>query len=284
MKIVSIMIFIAFVVAAVFALQYGLSQLPVPDGGVVSITAMAPTVNADIYKIVYKSDGDDIYGLLSVPKTAGRHPAFIIMPAQSIPKEDGQRFAGTQLNRLGFAAFSIDERGQGETKAQPNSLQDDFRLFVAGQKTSQEKMVDDVLNALKVLEAMPEIDAARIYVWGESMGGRFAVIAAANEPKLKGVIMVSSSGYGMPKTESADGDRFFRLIDPDYYISKIYPRKVVMLHGLNDTVIPFQSAMNTYLNAAEPKHFYALNSSLHGYLREGTGLEAFVTQELASWK
>lgn len=289
MKTSSLLMLGLFVLASIAALMYGLSNLPAPSQAAVPDEvqyveeAQSPSAHAEVKKIVYKSGGDDIYALLSVPKTSGKHPAFIILPAQSIPKEDGQRFAGSLLNSLGFAAFSIDERGQGETKARPDSIQNDFYAYAAGKKTSQQKMVDDVLNAFSILKSRPEIDPSRIYVWGESMGGRFAVTAAAQESRIAGVVLVSTSGYGFGPQENAQADEFLASIDPLTQIGKISPRKVIIIHSKTDNVIPIASAQQLYAAAKEPKKFFAQDGFFHGYLNNETGIEKIMESELKNW-
>ncbi|MCK4797735.1 MAG: alpha/beta hydrolase, partial [Spirochaetes bacterium] len=54
-------------------------------------------------------------------------------------------------------------------------------------------------------------------------------------------------------------------IDPETYLDKIPPRRFVMLHSVNDTIIPINLAENTFRKAKEPKGFYSVTTGTHGF-------------------
>jgi len=101
------------------------------------------------------------------------------------------------------------------------------------------------------------------------MGGRFAIIAAALDKKIKAVIVISTAGYNIPPKNKVESE-FFNYINPNAYISRIYPRPLLMLHALDDNVIPIEQAKYTYSLALEPKTFLVVNvsSCIHGYCPE----------------
>ena len=63
-----------------------------------------------------------------------------------------------------------------------------------------------LLKATDVLAVQSEIDPKRLAIIGESNGGRFAVLACALAPSLKGVIGISTSGYGTEEIDHASVD------------------------------------------------------------------------------
>lgn len=246
------------------------------------------TQHADVWKVSYDSHGARIYALLSIPKSVSavpgkKAPAFVMLPANSINKEAEQEWAGNLLNGMGFVTLSVDQRGEGETQGEVRPIEQDFEYYVNGRKTVQHLMVEDALNAFRLLRSVPEVDETRIYMLGESMGGRFAVIAAASEPEIAGVVLISSAGYGFNGTGNEKADEFLYSIDPDNFVSAISPRKTVMIHAESDSVIPIERARHTFSRALEPKKFHALNSSFHGYLKAGTGIEEILEAELRDW-
>ncbi|MDP2768187.1 MAG: alpha/beta hydrolase, partial [Candidatus Methanoperedens sp.] len=113
------------------------------------------------------------------------------------------------------------------------------------------------------------IDAKRIAILGESNGGRFAIIAAALDPDIKGVVGISTSGYDTESEIVNIRDetliRFYRSIDPDTYLKSIPPRKFVMLHSINDNIISIDLAESTFNKAKEPKQFYSVTTGTHGF-------------------
>jgi len=258
-----------------------------PDVPSLSYTAelYETTDISDVWKIKYPSSGTEIYGLLSIPRDSGpgKMPAFVLLPANSIPKEDEHKWAGTLLNEMGFVTLSLDQRGHGETRAEVRSIEQDIQYYVNGRDTVQHLMVEDALNAFEILKLRPEVDESRIYMLGESMGGRFAIMSAAGEPDVAGVVVISSSGYGFPETGRPEVDEFLYSIDPDNFIDDISPRNLLMIHATEDSVIPIDKAKDTFSRAGTPKKFFELNASFHGFLKEGTGIEDVLRQELSGW-
>ena len=62
--------------------------------------------------------------------------------------------------------------------------------------------------------------------------------------------------------------RFYRSIDTETYLGKIPPRKFVMLHSVNDTIINYENAEQTYAKAFEPKELHNVECATHGYCPE----------------
>lgn len=237
------------------------------------------TVNASIYRIVCKSRSGAIYGLISIPDICtetDRCPGFVLLPAQSITKEIEQRFLGNALNDMGFVTLAIDQRGHGETKAVVMSTQEDFSAYLDGRETSHSMMVYDALAAYDILAGIDETDVGKIYMAGESMGGRFAIIAASIEPGIQGLLLVSTAGYGLQESEMPEATEFMRYIDPDNYINSISPRKIAMIHGTLDWVMSPDIAKRTFEFANEPKRFTLVDAKFHGYynIQDITGPEA----------
>lgn len=217
-------------------------------------------------KIKYDSKGTDIYAHLYMPKKEGASPAVIILPAANAPKE-GQEYLSTWLAGKGYAVLVLDQRGVGETKGSERDQQTEFDEFIQEKKeTTEQLMIYDALKALDVLREIEGIDKDNIILEGESMGGRFAMVATALEPKVKGVVVISSSGYG---ETAADFKVYMDTINPDNYVQLISPRKIVMFHSLVDNVVPVTNAMNTFNLAKDPKEIIRMpQTCIHGFCDE----------------
>ena len=176
------------------------------------------------------------------------------------------------LADLGYATLTLDQRNLGATD--PKS---DLQLFMEAREPTEHKMVYDALAAAEILRVQPGIDPDRIIYAGESNGGRFAIIACALDAKARGILAISTSGYGMDAAVAAAGltdkdtIRFYRSIDPDTYLPKIAPRSLAMIHSSNDTVIPYHLAEQTYTIASQPKSFDTVGCTKHGYCTEMNG-------------
>jgi hypothetical protein len=169
------------------------------------------------------------------------------------------------LSSLGYASITIDQRNLGGINPQG-----DLALYMNGTEPVEYMMVYDALAAANVLAEQSAVDGDNIAMLGLSNGGRFAIIATAIEPEIKGVIGISTSGYDtdsieVDETINMTAYQFYRSIDPDNYLELISSRRFVMLHSVNDSIIPYELALRTFDKAEEPKAIYPINGSTHGY-------------------
>lgn len=219
--------------------------------------------NENIRIISFMSKDYVVEGILRTPLFKKNVPGIVILPGATVPKEGTQKLAEI-FSGMGYASLGIEQRNRGGV-----DIRSDYELWKKGEEPVEHKMVFDALQAVDVLRQDPSIDPEKIVIVGESNGGRFAVIAAALDPGISGVIGISTSGYD---TESQILDindpeiiRFYRSIDPESYLNFLPPRKLVMIHSVNDSIIPLSLAENTFEKAKEPKQFYSVAAGTHGY-------------------
>ena len=202
-------------------------------------------------KVAFQSKSATIYALMYQPKVPDS-PAIIIAPAARAKKEGQDQFARALADN-GYAVFVLDQRGVGETVWPVKDPQEELDSFMQKKEESTEQlMIYDILKAFDVVRSIKGIDTNNIIVEGESMGGRFAMIAAAIEPRIKGVLIISSSGYG---DITGPIQTYFDTVNPDKYVQLISPRKLVMFHSETDMVVSIASARATFDKANEPKEF-----------------------------
>ncbi|VVB97411.1 Acetyl xylan esterase (AXE1) [uncultured archaeon] len=219
--------------------------------------------NYTLETISFQSKDYTVEGLLRIPTSDKKVPAVIILPGATVPKEGTQGLAEIFSN-MGYASLGIEQRNRGGV-----DMEYDYSLFKDGKEPIEHKMVFDALRSVDVLRQDSRIDEKRIAIVGESNGGRFAIIATALDPSISGVIGISTSGYDTESQVAGLSDetliRFYRSIDPDTYLSSIPPRKFVMMHSVNDNIIPINLAENTFKKAKEPKQFYEVTTGTHGF-------------------
>jgi len=223
--------------------------------------------NPDTLKLLsFESKGDKIQALLRIPansNSSSGFPGIVLLPGATVSKEAEQGLA-VELSKMGYATLTIDQRNLGGI-----NFEKDLELFKTGLEPVEYSMVYDALKARDVLAAQPETDPKRLAILGESNGGRFAILACALDPSFKGVIGISTSGYGTEEMDSDTTDsktyRFYRSIDPETYLPNLPPAKFVQIHSFNDTVIPHDKAMKTFAVAKEPKAMYNVSDATHGY-------------------
>ena len=223
--------------------------------------------NLSIHKIIYQSRNSNIYGLLVLPTSVEELlPGIVLLPGAGVSKESELELA-KKIAGLGAAVLTIDQRGIGETGGSFPTLDEDYSGFTVGKEPAQHLMVYDALRAYDLMKSAPFTDSGRVIIAGESLGGRVAVIAAAIERDIRGVLVISSAGLGFEPKGDKSKDNFLLSIDSEHYISMITPRKLVMMHNANDSNIPLSSAIRAFSKAEEPKQFVLVNDTTcnHGY-------------------
>lgn len=235
--------------------------IPVFDSKVIENT---PDYTLDY--ISYSSRDAIISALLRIPNSSGPVPGILILPGATVSKE-GEQGLSAELAEMGYASMVIDQRNRGVVEIMVDAL-----LFDKGEEPFEYKMVYDALKAVDVMRRYQDIDADNITIIGISNGGRFGIIASAIDPSIRGAIGISTSGYDVeyqiaqnPDQNTKNKTRFLRSIDPDTYLDMLPPRKLVMIHMTNDSIIPIEMARITFDKADEPKAFYPLEGNRHGY-------------------
>jgi len=241
----------------------------------------APEKSDTLKLLSFESKENKIQALLRIPAKSTSSltsPGIVLLPGATVSKETEQGLA-VELSKMGYATLTIDQRNLGGI-----NVEQDLGLFRAGAEPVEYSMVYDALKAADVLAAQPEIDPKKLAILGESNGGRFAIIACALDPNIKGVIGISTSGYGTEEMNPAAVNdtktyRFYRSIDPDTYLPNLPPRRFVLIHSLNDPLIPYDTAVKTFAIAKEPKAMYNVSDAVHGY----TGsMRPYLQKELAT--
>lgn len=240
----------------------------------------APEKPDTLKLLSFESSGDKIQALLRIPANStsfSGSPGIVLLPGATITKEAEQGLA-VELSKMGYATLTIDQRNLGGV-----DIGKDLELFRNDVKPVEYSMVYDALKAADVLAAQPEVDPKRLAILGESNGGRFAIISCALNPSLKGVIGISTSGYGTEETSASavkdsEAYRFKRSIDPDTYLPDLPPARFVLIHSLNDPLIPYDTAEKTFETAKEPKAMYNVSDATHGYT---ASMQPYLEKELA---
>ena len=125
-----------------------------------------------VRRVVLDFEGGQIFGLLHLPagEVTGA-PAVILGPGMDMIKEDYIYAAERYYTSRGMVALSIEGPGQGETRAGG----------VTVDLTNYERAISRYLDHLV---SLPQVDPARIGMFGISMSGYWGSRAAATDPRL----------------------------------------------------------------------------------------------------
>ena len=126
------------------------------------MTETIPTRRVDL-----RSDGTRCAAGLTLPAGTGPHPAVVLVHGLGATHDMMLRQYEQHFAAAGIATLAFDYRHTGESDGQPRQ-----RISMAGQR-------QDVQAALDLVREHPEVDAARLGLWGTSLGGMHVVRVAA---------------------------------------------------------------------------------------------------------
>lgn len=146
--------------------------------------------NYQRFLVSYLSQGNQIYGLLTVPLgdiPPGGYKAVVFNHGYIPPSDYNtlERYEAyvDYLARSGFVVFKIDYRGHGQSEGYP-----------AGSYFSPGYTID-AISALKSLQTLDYVDPEGIGMWGHSMAGNLVLRAMLVEPDIKAGVIFAGAVY-----------------------------------------------------------------------------------------
>ena len=154
------------------------------------VEELSPGSNYRRYISSYISEGNKIFGLLTIPlenPPKGGYSAVVfnhgyIPPDQYVTTEKYVAYVD-YLARNGLVVFKIDLRGNGESEGTPTGS-----YFSAGYTI-------DAINALKSLQKFNNINPNKIGMWGHSMAGNLILRAMLVENDIKAGVIWAGAVY-----------------------------------------------------------------------------------------
>lgn len=161
--------------------------------------------------IEFDSGGILLRGWLQIPDDVGPYPLVILAHGMGGLKEWEIPAYADAFVAAGIAAMTFDYRNFGDSDGTPREEVDH-----CGQ-------IEDFQNAITAATILPEIDHARIGLWGTSLGGRNVLAVAALDHRLKCVLAqvpgIFPEGLWLQQGASAcsggNVDQFYRDLADD---------------------------------------------------------------------
>ena len=210
----------------------------------------------------------------------GRGPAVILCHGLGASKSDFVELAA-YLSQRGFHVLLFDFRAHGDSGGRRCSL------GYLEQK--------DLYAALHLLQGKTMVDANRIGVYGFSLGGSVAIMAAAERPEIRALVADSAFSsmteeakhvlgriYHLPRFPFLHlGSLIFRLlfgvgleaISPMSRIGELVGRPILLIAGVGDETIPDSHAGFLYEAAGQPKELWLIQGAEHGGTLAAAGPE-----------
>jgi len=183
----------------------------------------------------------------------------------------------------GYNTLTLDFRGCGESEGKTTSV--------------GYWEVEDLLGAVDFIKSRPEVDPEKICVYGYSMGGAVAILAAEREPAIKAII-TDAAFASLDALLSVKFNVFYRLprfpfrytavwwsrwfsqttgkrVDPLKALKKMAAEDRgiphLVIHGVADDIIPVDNATLIYEHTPGPKDLWLVPEAGHvaaGYYDE----------------
>ncbi len=150
-----------------------------------ALVAAADSLRTDV--VLTTTDRVRVHGTyVATPGAVGR--GLILLHQMRHERSDWKAFA-EQARAAGFHSLAIDLRGHGRS----TQTADGRALSLASFRNADfAAMINDVEAAAKYLRERPDVDHARLYLVGASIGANLALAFAAAHPDVvKGVVLLS---------------------------------------------------------------------------------------------
>ena len=161
-----------------------------PAGSPLRAYTLPPYADASAYAESEKTIGSadwPLPGTLTLPANTRLAPAVVLVHGSG-PNDRDETIGGNKPFK--DLAAGLASRGIAVLRYDKRSRVHAGKLAGTG-FTVQQEVIDDVLEAVKVLRSEPGIDRARIFVLGHSLGAMLAPRIWMAEPSIAGVIVMA---------------------------------------------------------------------------------------------
>jgi len=216
------------------------------------------------------------------PSLNGKILYALWLPAKSAPKGTIVHLHGNFANfsnhfpltlfltRAGFDVLVLDYQGFGGSEGKP----------------SPKHVVEDGIAAVRYAQRHLRTPGTGVGVLGQSLGAAAAVVVAAKEPLVRGVV-VEAAFSSYPTMARAFIARIkwlwplypfhpllmSRRYSPDRHVNDISPRPVLFIHGTADRTIPSWMSERLYRKAKQPKELWLIEDAGHLGCKDKAGAD-----------
>ncbi len=171
---------------------------PLPALDAITHRTFSPASGVKAEAITYATAlGTRVPAILYLPDPlprGGKIPGFIVVNGHGGDKYSWYSYiTGIAYARAGAAVLTYDQAGEGERSASRQSGTRDHDKLKGDAILARRLaglMITDVMQAVSLLAARPELDPARIGAGGYSMGSFVLALAGAMEPRLRVCVLV----------------------------------------------------------------------------------------------
>jgi len=230
------------------------AKSPIELPGVVTASRDVPggyRINIEL-----EAEREHVPGILLVPDRStcpdNRCAAALLLHGVTSRKERMAEGIGRALLAYNIATLSIDlpMHGARNGSAEQFSLRNPLQLIGAWRLA-----LSEVRHSLDYLSNLASVDTQRLALVGYSLGAYLAIIAAADDARVRAVVL--ASGGDLPE-EIPFATIVRATADPLRFVRKLAGRPLLMVNGRYDRTIRAEQAERLYNAAGDPKqiHWY----------------------------
>ncbi len=234
---------------------------------------------SDQYETVELSAADDMRlegWFIAPPGNELTGAVIIVHGVDGSRSDDVYMERAREVHEMGYAAFLLDLRHHGGSDGDSSTMGVLEAL--------------DVQAAVEYTRNQPSVDPERVVVFGTSLGGATAILAAAEDEGIAGVIALAPfssvyhvvgdnavAAFGLPPRPLADmviwwGNRWAEAdlngAAPVNVIAEIAPRPVLLVHSIADDVTPYTSAERLIGAAGDNTALWTVEGGGHANFHE----------------
>ncbi|MBU0536795.1 MAG: alpha/beta fold hydrolase [Nanoarchaeota archaeon] len=216
-------------------------------------------------------------GFLRIPDEEGTFPAVIICHTFHDNKDNELMFSlWDEMSRARFIALRFDFSGRGES-------QGDFKDLTISRE------VEDIQAAFELLDRMEQVDSKKICIIGHSMGAIDSIVYTSGNKRIKALITLAAradtkefvdsyfdkyeqeewrtKGYIQMSNFSEISSDFLKDAESYDLIERLRMIKcpILIIHGTDDTRVPFEDAKELFNHASEPKKLELIEGADHRF-------------------
>lgn len=197
------------------------------------------------------SRGREVVPAIWMTPAAGTTPAALLLHGFSSSKERMAQSVGRELLALGVASLALDLPFHGERDGDAGSLSKNPLALVGAWRSA----IAESRDAITWLASQSSVDADRLGIVGYSLGGFLALMAAAEDERLR-VVALAAAGDLPDHTPYASLVR--GLVNPLRAAERLDGRPLLLVNGRRDTTTRPAQAQRLFEAANEPKtlHWY----------------------------
>ena len=166
----------------------------IPIDARMTLLSERSTEKVNVYEVNLQNfrHGARLYGILSVPKAEGKYPALLRVPGAGVRGYNGDignAEKGVITLEIGIHGIPVtldasvySNLGQGALNGYQNfNLDDKDRYYY-------KRVYLGCVRAVDFIYSMPEFDGENVVVMGGSQGGALAIVTAALDSRVKGLV------------------------------------------------------------------------------------------------